>query len=146
MLEVYTVGVVMAMPTVRSWNLFYPRNDEATYQFHTRVLHRDRNVTALDAVESLDIPGWYVNVTFRQDALQPQSKALHHLPARYPLPTGETNVTDDLVITDQEPPPEEYDPPAMSFFKSVLEAAQPRPRKPRHQKTVFDHLMDDEDD
>jgi len=145
MLQVYTNGVVLAMPTVRTWSLFYPRHDEVTFQFHTRCLSRDRCISSVAVEESADTPGWYVNVTFRQDQDQPRQAALRHLPARYPLPNGETNVTVDVIIAP-DPPLIDYDPPAMEFFKAVMEAAQPRPRKPRHQKTVFDHLMDEDDE
>jgi hypothetical protein len=144
------------MPSFQvTWRLSLQNTDGARHLLAS--LQRDRGVVRVVAIENPDVPGRVdFEVVLRYGHRQPQTSALQDLHLRYPADVG-ANIEEQVV----EPPPAHLDHPRddLGPFQTLYDEitgqrrkTQPMPlvkaprRAPLPEKTIFDHLLDDDDD
>jgi hypothetical protein len=91
-----------------------------------------------------------MDVAFRLDKSHPRNPTLRALPFTYPLPSDDPNIEcfeieakgQSIVLS---PPPVEP-PPLPEPFRALLDARNPTVRPKKKKKTLYDHLLDDDDE
>jgi hypothetical protein len=137
------------MPSFQvTWHLLF-RSEDAALRVFITSLNQDSHVARVVATEARVAPLTYVDVTLIANVRQPRLQSLHNLHMRYPTNEG-ANVEEAELEDPQVPLPEFYTPETRraathAFVQEVTARAKPlKPRPP--EKTVYDHLLDDDDD
>jgi hypothetical protein len=137
------------MPSFQvTWHLLF-RSEDAALRVFVTSLNQDSNVASVVVTEARIAPFTYVDVTLIRNVLQPRLHSLRDLHTRYP--TNEGANVEEVVLEDL---PEHFTPETRraathAFVQEVTSrlTARAKPLKPRlPDKTVFDHLLADDDD
>ena len=137
------------MPSFQvTWHLLF-RSEDTALRVFVSSLNQDSNVASVAVTEARIAPFTYVDVTLIRNVYQPRLLSLRDLHLRYPTNEG-ANVEETIL----EDIPEHFTPETLraathAFVQDVTSrlTARAKPLKPRPpEKTVFDHLLDDDDD
>ena len=119
------------------------------------ILSRDRNVANVQVTENPAAPGFYVDVLFVEDASQPYIVTMRGLLARFPMDNGDANVEvvewpegeRATTLSPRGQPAPEL-PPQFQSLVDVYKTLQDKKRlkAKKKEKTIFDHLLDDDSD